>query len=195
MEFADLGRAAVELKSMAATTSRLMTVAEFSNLPDDDGPFYHELRNGEVVAVPRPKIKHQIIQERVRESLKSIAPPGSYVATEVPYRALREHELRVADVAYVSAERWSQCDQDDYLHGAPDLVFEVLSPSNTAIEMYEKERLCLENGAKEFWVIDPDRRQVKVSTPDGTTRTWKLGQEIPLPLFGENTLAVDAVFA
>lgn len=42
-------------------------------------------------------------------------------------------------------------DPDDYLRGAPDLIIEVLSPSNTATEICDKEKLCLENGAREFW--------------------------------------------
>ena len=74
-------------------------------------------------------------------------------------------------------------------------MIEVLSPSNTARELYDKEKLCLDNGAKEFWVVDPDRRQIKVSTPDGRTITWQSGQEIPLPLFGGAGIAVDAIFA
>ncbi len=60
-------------------------------------------------------------------------------------------------------------------------------------EIYDKEKLCLENGAKQSWVIDPDRRQVKVSTPDGRTVTYRGGQEIPRDLFAAN-LAVDAIF-
>jgi Uma2 family endonuclease len=56
----------------------------------------------------------------------------------------------------------------------------VLLPSNTAAEIFEKEKLCLQNGGREFWVVDPDRRQVKVSTPDGRTVTYPSGQEIPL---------------
>jgi hypothetical protein len=60
--------------------------------------------------------------------------------------------------------------------------------------MNEREQLCLQNGAKEFWVVDADRSLMKVSTPDGITRTWQSGQEIPLPLFGGNKLAVDAIF-
>jgi len=73
-------------------------------------------------------------------------------------------------------------------------VIEVLSPSNTAAEINEKEKLCLENGAKEFWVLDADLRQVKVSTPDGITTTYRSGQEIPLRLFGAGALKVDDIF-
>ncbi len=77
--------------------------------------------------------------------------------------------------------------------GAPELVVEVLSPSNSASEIFEKEELCLENGCQEFWVVDPKRHVVKVSTPDGASKTYQTGQKIPL-MFG-GALEVDAIFA
>jgi Uma2 family endonuclease len=39
--------------------------------------------------------------------------------------------------------------------GAPDLVVEILSPSNTAIEMERKRRLYQEAGVREYWLVDP----------------------------------------
>jgi hypothetical protein len=41
-------------------------------------------------------------------------------------------------------------------------------------------------------VVDPIRSQVKISTFDGRTQTYKPGQQIPLLCGG--TLAVDAIF-
>ena len=79
--------------------------------------------------------------------------------------------------------------------GAPDLVIEVLSPSNTASEIIDKKTLCLENGSREFWVVDSEHRQVEVSTPDGLTVTYKAGQQVPLHFAPGTHLAVDAVFA
>src|ERR1700733_5619020 len=130
---------------MAATTTHLVTVEEFRQLPDGEGPVYHALRNGEVIAVPRQKLKHYVIQARLRDYLKSLAPAGSYADSELVFRALPEYELRVADVAWLSAERWRTADMEDNIHGAPDLVIEILSPSNRAGELYEKEQLCLKN--------------------------------------------------
>ena len=178
---------------MAATTSPL-TVEEFRKLPEDSGAVYHELWHGEIVTVTRPKLKHSLIQRSLRRHLEHLAEPGSLVDVEIAFRPLQEHELWVADVAYLSAGRFKQADPEDYIHGAPDIVVEVLSPSNTVAEIYDKEKLCLENGAKQFWVVDPDRRQVKVSTPDGRTLTYRAGQEIPLDLFAAN-FVVDDIFA
>ena len=179
---------------MAATT-HLMTVEEFRALPEDHGPVYHELRHGELVSVTRPKLKHSLIQRNLRELLERRVEPGSYVDTEVAFRPLPEHELWVADVACISAERFQQADPEDNISGAPDLVIEVLSPSNTSAEIYQKEQICLANGAREFWVVDPDRRQVKVTTPDGHTVTWQADHEILLRLFGgEATVKVEDIF-
>jgi Uma2 family endonuclease len=180
---------------MTAITSQLMTVEEFRKLPEDSrGAVYHELRHGEVVTVTRPKLKHHLIQDRLAQLLKPVAQPAGHVSMEFAFRALPEHELRVADVAFVARQRLEITNLDDNLHGAPDLVIEVLSPSNTAAEIYDEEKLCLENGAQEFWGVDPDLRQVKVSTPDGHTVTYRAGQEIALPLFGGARITVDGIF-
>jgi Uma2 family endonuclease len=180
---------------MAVVSSLLMTVEEFRKLPEDAADVYHELRHGEVVAVTRPKLKHHLLQDRLVEFLKPVARPAGHVSMEFPFRPLPEYELRVADVAYVSRDRLSSTSQDDYLQGAPELVIEVLSPSNSATELYDKEILCLQNGAQQFWIVDPDRRQVKVATPDGVTITYQSGQQIPLALWGDAMLPVDEIFA
>jgi Uma2 family endonuclease len=175
-----------------ATITGSMTVEQFRRLPET-GSLYYELRHGEAVSVTRPKLKHSLIQERLRGLLER-AVPEMFVAVEFPFRALPEHELRVADVAIVSRDRIQQADPEDNLHGAPDLVVEVLSPSNTVAEINDKEKLCLENGSKEFWVVDANLRRVKVSTPDGITTTFRSGQEIPLRIFGGVTLRADEIF-
>jgi Uma2 family endonuclease len=177
---------------LATTHTRLMTFAEAERLPEPQGSCY-ELHHGELVEVPFPKVKHFLIQRQLRALLEQAAGESGIVEIEFGFRALPEHEYRRADVAFVSADRWRHVDPEGYFLGAPDLVIEVLSPSNSASEMLEKEKLCLENGCLQFWLVDGDHRQVKVTTSDGRTVTYKSGQEIPL-LFG-GTLAVDAIFS
>lgn len=169
-----------------------MTFAEFERLPDPKDGRY-ELHHGEVVTVPFPKHKHYLTQRRLRLLLEPAAGSAGVVDMEIGFRAVPEHEYRVADVAFVAGERWRSTDPEGYVQGAPEIVIEVLSPSNTAMEILDKEKLCLDNGCREFWVVDIDRRQVKVSTPDGHTVTYRCGQEIPL-MFGPAKLAVDAIF-
>jgi len=56
---------------------------------------------------------------------------------------------------------------------APDLVVEVLSPSDRAGETLAKIGDWLEAGARLVWVIDPERRIARVYRPDGTEATIK----------------------
>jgi Uma2 family endonuclease len=178
---------------MATTPTRLLTFAEFEQLPDPKTGRY-ELRHGELVTVAPPIHEHYLVQRRLRQLLETAVAAG-VVDTEMAFRALPEHEYRVADVAFVSTDRWRQIPLKGMLAGAPDLVIEVLSPSNTASEIIDKKTLCLENGSHEFWLVDSEHRQVEVSTPDGRTLTYKAGQQVPLYFAPGTHVAVDAVFA
>ena len=178
---------------MATTPTKLMTFAEFERLPVPEG-WRLELRHGELFKVPPPKYLHFMIQQRLRDLLDKAAPGAGRAYTEVGFRPTSEHEFRIADVAYAATDRWTEAASHDYFLGAPDLVVEVVSPSKTMTELNRKERVCLENGCREFWLVDPELRVVKVSTPDGLSITYHSGQEIPLPLLNAR-LAVDAIFA
>jgi Uma2 family endonuclease len=175
---------------VATTTTKLMTFAEYERIPNPPG-YRYELHHGELVKVPFPEFPHVRAQWQLRRLLEKAAGNAGVVDKEMPYRPLPEHECWGADIAYIAKARWDAVDR--YLMGAPDLVIEVLSPSNTAAEMLDKRNLCLENGSREFWVVDVDHRQVEVSTPDGHTITYKRGQEIPL-FFG-GRIPVDAIFS
>jgi Uma2 family endonuclease len=83
--------------------------------------------------------------------------------------------------------------------GAPELVVEILSPSNTAIEMDRKFSLYLQAGVQEYWIAAPEEKVVhihrfregKVSTRiyragDSAASDLLPGLEIPLlPIFAE----------
>ena len=178
---------------MAAITG-LMTIGQFWELPETQ-PFYYELHHGELVQVCRPKFGHTSIQMQLLKELLKRAGSNMSVGMEVPFRALPQYEFRVADVVMLSRDRIKQADPEDVLRGAPELVVEVLSPSNTMSEINDREQLCLENGSREFWIVDPDLRQVKVSRPDGVTTTFRAGQEISLAVFEAGSIQVDEIFA
>ncbi len=114
---------------------------------------------------------------------------------EFAYRPEPEFELRAADVAVISHARAKAIDGDDNLHGAPDLVIEVKSPSNRRGKLSELAALCLNNGAYEFWVVDMDKRSVTVTRRDGVTVVYGPGQSVPLAAYETDPLPVDEIFA
>ncbi len=176
------------------TPTRQLTVSEFRQIPDPPG-FRIELHNGEVIQVSPPTLKHAKIEKRIYKLLEARLDNQGFVSMEVAFRAQPEFDCRIADVAFVNKVRYEAADEEDNFLGSPDLVVEVLSPSNTAAEMYEKERLCLATGALEFWVVDPNRDQVRVSSQSGPTRVYLHGELIPLTAFNAKAIPVDEVFS
>src|SRR3984957_19156270 len=76
---------------------------------------------------------------------------------------------------------------------SPNLVIEVLSPSNTVDEINDKMDVCMANGCLSFWVVDPKRRLVSVTEGD-VTRQYRASASIPLPAPLEGTISVAAIF-
>ena len=174
---------------MAATTG-LITVEEFLKLPDPKGG-RTELHHGQVVVVPYPKWGHQRLQDRLSILLTGIAGEGYAVRPGKPFRPTPEHELWVADVGCVSRERYDATGEDEYLMGAPDLVIEVLSPSNTVDEINDKMSVCMANGCRSFWTVDGKRKQVSVTEGD-VTRQYGLSDSIVCSLF-QATIRVEDI--
>jgi Uma2 family endonuclease len=175
---------------VATTTTRLTTVKDYEKIPNPPGGAY-ELYHGEPVTVPFPQYPHVRAQWQLRRLLDAAAGDSGVVDKEFPFRPLPEHECWGADVPYLTRARWDSIDK--YLMGAPELVIEVLSPSNTMAKLRDKRQICLETGSREFWIVDTDLREVEVSTPAGHSVTYKSGQEIPL-FFGV-CIAVDEIFS
>jgi Uma2 family endonuclease len=171
----------------------LITVAQFRQLPEG-GELIYELHYGEVVSMTRPRPRHWKLQLRLSRLLTPKLKAFGEVITEVPYRPLAEFELRAADVAVISHERWDSIDPDDDLRGAPDLVIEVKSPSNTKRQLQELVALCLANGSIECWVVDMDRKSVSVVRREGAAIVYNPGDSIPLTAFGGGELAVGEIF-
>ena len=170
----------------------LLTVEQYRQLPEREDVL-QELRWGQVVTLTRPKMRHSRIQYRLVELLRTKAVGKGIVAAEVPFRALPEYELRGADVAFVSQARWDGAEEEDNLRGSPELVIEVLSPSNTKSEMREKAALYLSTGADEFWLVDAKRKTVTVTKREADPVVYRAGERIPLPLFGSQ-LEVGLIF-
>jgi Uma2 family endonuclease len=72
-------------------------------------------------------------------------------------------------------------EQDGYIHSAPELVVEVLSPANTRAERAEKLRDYEALGVPEVWVLSPEARTFEVlQLLSGKLRTVQVLTQGPL---------------
>src|SRR5277367_4250067 len=101
-----------------ATLPALVTVEQFQELPLDRGPVMHELHHGAVITLTRPKAEHYRLQKRLERLLEARAGNLGVVGIELPFRAVPQFDLRAADVAFISLERWDAIDLEDNLRGA-----------------------------------------------------------------------------
>jgi Uma2 family endonuclease len=175
----------------AALEPMLMTVDQYRQLPAAPGAV-QELHWGQVITLTRPKAPHIKLQSRLVRLLRPKAEHLGYVESEVPFRALPEYDLRAADVAFIRRERWDSIGEGD-LAGSPEIVIEVLSPSNNAAALKELAALCLTTGAEEFWAVDRNRKTVSVTRAAGGTIIYTIEDSIPLPLFN-SALSVAQIF-
>lgn len=110
------------------------------------------------------------------------------------FRALPEYDARRADVAFITYDRLARAVEKNEFFGAPNLVIEVLSPSNTAAEIDDKEAQCFANGCREFWVVNERRKTVRVTQIGEPVRWYTPGERIPLDVIGGGEISVDAIF-
>lgn len=84
------------------------------------------------------------------------------------------------------------------IEGPPDLVIEVVSPSNRVHDILTKNALYGRAGVREYWIVDPETRSVEILRLDRdalhTTQTATGSGTVTSPLLGA-ALALDAIFA
>lgn len=92
-------------------------------------------------------------------------PIGLTSAPDGPIR-VQLGRMRVPDVAFVRWDRLpgGKVPRDQVLSAAPDLVVEILSPSNTKKEMDDKLKEYFKAGVRLVWYVDPEKRTAEVYT-------------------------------
>ncbi len=139
---------------------RRINADTFFNLPDDGHRY--ELIDGEVEMAPAPSADyHQftvgmlhlalapfVIEHRL--GLVLLAP------TDV---ILSAYDVVEPDLLFVRAER--ELIVGGRIHGAPDLVVEVLSPTTAEFDLGLKMRRYAKFGVPWYWSVDPENRTLR----------------------------------
>ena len=82
--------------------------------------------------------------------------------------------IRAADVVFVSKERLAQTTASGYLMTAPDLVVEIISPTDRWQTVRDKLEEYFAIGVQRVWIVEPDTRAVLVYR--SVTEMSKLGE-------------------
>lgn len=80
--------------------------------------------------------------------------------------------IRSPDIAFIAQERIPS-DRSGFPSLAPDLVVEIISPSETARLIAEKISDYLQAGTRMLWIVYPEQRQVQEYRQDGAFRIYR----------------------
>ena len=144
---------------MAASQIEVFTAADYRAMPDD-GKRY-QLIEGELIVAPAPNTFHQFVQKNVLWILETYIrrnPRGTVLGAPCDVY-LDEHNVYQPDILYVTRAHTARIEHDG-IHGAPDLIVEILSPSTAGLDRRKRAHFAAA-GTIEFWQIDPALRQLQ----------------------------------
>jgi len=148
--------------SSALQARHRWTYSDLVALPDDQ--LRHELIDGEHFVSPSPATAHQEISKRLFLALNTFVE--RHRLGEVLYAPfdikLSAYTVLVPDLVYFTAARFADVVNEKHAVAAPDLVVEILSPGTRHRDLGRKRAVYDRDGAREYWVVDPDARSITV---------------------------------
>jgi Uma2 family endonuclease len=131
-----------------------------------EGPERYQLINGEAFMMASPTVAHQALAMELSIQFGNWlrGKPCRVFAAPLDVRLFPEEDN--SDNTVVQPDVLVVCDKDKLgkgsINGPPDLVIEILSPSNSNKEMFLKFHYYMEAGVKEYWVIDAEEKRILV---------------------------------
>jgi Uma2 family endonuclease len=178
--------------------TRRLTYEEYLKSPEIKQRY--EIVDGQLIMAPSPTLEHQTILRQLFRMLDRFVTghqvgqvwfaPLDIVIQREPLRT------RQPDLLFVSNERAGILGQ--IIEGAPDLVVEILSPSNTRADAESKLTDYSHLGVLECWLVSPEARSVEVlGLESGSWRRiaiYGLGDQVQSQVLAGLAFPVSEVF-
>ena len=148
------------------SVDKIYTYEDYLNWPEDERV---ELIDGKIYYMSAPREIHQTLLGRLFQSFSIYLQGKNCVVYMAPFDVKIDFEFEKDSV--VQPDLIIVCDRTKLdergLNGAPDLVVEILSPSNVAHDKVRKFNKYLEVGVCEYWIVDPWKEEVMVNILTG----------------------------
>ncbi len=139
---------------------KVWSYEDYLKLTDDKR---YEVMEGELVMAPAPIPYHQEVSRNLEFLMWDFVKRKRLgVVFDAPIDVvLDEHNVLQPDIVFVSKDRLDII-KDKAIHGAPNLVVEVVSPSTLGRDTVRKKAIYEKFGVKEFWIVYPEMKCVEV---------------------------------
>jgi len=179
---------------------RKFTYADYKAWELKPGERY-EIIYGEAYAMSAPNFTHQGILVELSTQFHTFLRGKPCRVMPSPFDVRLFYEEDESDDTVVQPDITIICDEEkqgeEGCRGAPDLVVEILSPSNTATEMQRKFKLYQEAGVREYWVVDPKTKSITVylfKENEILTHTYGSTGTAPVSILPGFEITLDDVF-
>ena len=191
--------------------TRPMTYEEYVSGPEEmarydiiDGWKVYRLYGDNLV--PSPTRKHQRLLGRLLrrfQDYETQSQRGEAIIApcdvEITYQPLK---CRQPDLLFISRERLEQnapSDEYDPLSPAPEIVVEIVSPSDTASVLAAKIRDYQSVNVLEVWIVRPEAQTVEVRQlsleADEASSIYELGETAQSQIFAGLSVPVSGIFS
>ncbi len=157
------------------TDKKLLTAEDLFQLPDDG--YRYELLDGELAKKPLRGAIYGAVLAMISSVISTHVEAcglGTVLAGS-PGVILRRNpdRVRAPDVCFIAHHRLpAEGLPRGYLEVVPDLIVEVISPSDRATEVQEKIEEWLRAGAQLVWAVYPDTRSVVAYQSQAAIRVY-----------------------
>ena len=130
------------------------TYEHWPNFPDDG--WKHEIIDGVLYLMPPPAIFHQDTSAELFVAMRSYAKLhglGKVLAAPCAVKLPGQPVPVEPDILFVKTARQSIIESTQ-IKGVPDLIVEILSPSNANYDRTTKFKLYQQEGVPECWLVD-----------------------------------------
>lgn len=171
-----------------------------------DGDERFEIINGNVVMMAGPSIEHQNILGQIYRQFAAFLDdkPCNVVMAPFDVRLFEKDSDKPENIdTVVQPDIFVVCDKNKIdkhgIKGAPDLVIEILSPSTQGHDCFVKLNLYQQAGVREYWIVDPESKTVKVLTLDDEgiyhiSKAYKPADTVKVNILNGCTIDLSKVF-
>ncbi|MDR1636490.1 MAG: Uma2 family endonuclease [Treponema sp.] len=180
--------------------NRKFTYADYKSWELKEGERF-ELIYGEAYAMAAPNTTHQLIAMTLAGEFYAFFKGKPCKAIPAPFDVRLFYGDDESDDTVVQPDLVVVCDPEklgpEGCRGAPDMAVEILSPSNTAIEMNLKLNLYQEAGIREYWTVDPENKHIGVYRLQGglyVIQSYRLQDTAEPAIFPGLKIELSALF-
>ncbi|MFC0273162.1 Uma2 family endonuclease [Metabacillus herbersteinensis] len=142
---------------MSLSKDSFVPLAKFFEIRETNDNLY-EYIDGTVFMSPSPSTKHQRVSGRLHLKFGNYLIGGDCEIFAAPYDVeltkdgIEGNKIIIPDISIICQK--SGFNEAKYV-GVPNLIVEILNPSNQSHDLITKLNLYMNYGVKEYWIVNP----------------------------------------